>query len=93
MEGRCDFLRLAFPASFPAGATPPSFAAAGTAQLNVCIRYTLAAALALSLALASAPAMSQTAGPQFSLNQGNLQKRADGVLSLMPPWNGTLIAP
>jgi hypothetical protein len=47
------------------------------------IRHGLAAAAALVLALASAPAMSQTAVPQFSLISGDLQKRANGVVALM----------
>ena len=51
--------------------------------LNVCIRNTLAATLALVLVFSSAPAMSQTASPQFSLIGGDLQKRANGVVSLM----------
>jgi hypothetical protein len=46
-----------------------------------CIRYALAAALALGLALAPSPAISQGGG--FSLINGNLQKRADGILTLM----------
>jgi len=50
---------------------------------GVRIRYVLAAALACGLALASAPAMSQTSGGGFSLINGNLQKRVDGVLTLM----------
>ena len=50
---------------------------------GVRIRYVLAAALACGLALASAPAMSQTNGGGWSLVNGNLQKRVDGVLSLM----------
>ena len=50
---------------------------------GVRIRYALAAALACGLALASAPAMSQTSGGGLSLINGNLQKRVDGVLTLM----------
>jgi hypothetical protein len=47
--------------------------------IGICIRYALAAALALWLVLASAPAM----GQQFSLINGNIQKRINGALSLM----------
>jgi hypothetical protein len=47
------------------------------------IRYVLAAALACGLTLASAPAMSQTDGGVWSLINGNLQKRVDGVLTMM----------
>jgi hypothetical protein len=43
----------------------------------------LAAALALGLLLASAPAMSQTGGGGWSLINGHLQKRVDGVLTMM----------
>ena len=50
---------------------------------GVRIRYALAAALACGLALASAPAMSQTNGGGWSLINGNLQKRVDGILALM----------
>jgi hypothetical protein len=51
--------------------------------LRVCIQHALAAALALALALAPAPAMSQTIGGGWSLVNGNLQKRVDGILTLM----------
>ena len=51
--------------------------------LQAYIRNTLAAALALVLVLVSTSAMSQTSGPVWSLVQGNLQKRTDGVLALM----------
>jgi hypothetical protein len=50
---------------------------------GVRIRYVLAAALACGLALASAPAMSQTNGDQWVLINGNVQKRANGVLAMM----------
>jgi len=50
---------------------------------GVCIRHALAAVLAFGVALAAAPAMSQTNGDGFFLINGSLQKRADGVLSLM----------
>jgi hypothetical protein len=50
---------------------------------GVRIRYALAAALACGLALASAPAMSQTLDGGFSLINGNLQKRVNGILSMM----------
>jgi hypothetical protein len=50
---------------------------------GVRIRYVLAAALACGLALASAPAMSQTSGGEWWLVNGNIQKRVDGVLTLM----------
>jgi len=62
--------------------TPPK-AKSGALTLGGCTRNVLAAALALGLWLASAPAMSQTAGPQFSLISGDLQKRANGVVALM----------
>ena len=51
--------------------------------LSVGIRHAFAAAIALTLALAPAAAMSQTSGGRFSLINGNLQKRVNGVLSLM----------
>jgi hypothetical protein len=50
---------------------------------GVRIRNVLAAALACGLALAPAPAMSQTNGGGWSLINGNIQKRVDGVLTLM----------
>ena len=50
---------------------------------GVRIRTVLAAALACGLALASAPAMGQTNGGGWSLVNGNIQKRVDGVLTLM----------
>jgi hypothetical protein len=52
---------------------------------GVGIRHGLAAAFALTLALALSPAlaMSQTSGGGWSLINGNLQKRADGLLTLM----------
>jgi len=50
---------------------------------GVRIRYAVAAALACGLTLASAPAMSQTNGGGFSLINGDLQKRADAILTLM----------
>ncbi len=51
--------------------------------LGVGIRHALAAALAIGLAFAPAPVMSQTTGGGFSLLNGSLQKRVDGILSLM----------
>jgi hypothetical protein len=51
--------------------------------VGVCIRYGFAAALALGLLLASSPAMSQTNGGGWSLINGNIQKRVDGILTLM----------
>ena len=50
---------------------------------GVRIRYVLAAALACGLVLASAPAMSQTTGGGWSLIKGNLQRRVDGILTMM----------
>jgi hypothetical protein len=47
------------------------------------MRYTIILTLALWLVLASAPAMSQTNGGGWSLINGNLQKRAEGVVSMM----------
>ena len=51
--------------------------------LGVCVRHALAAVLSLVLALAPAPAMGQTNGGGWSLINGNLQKRAEGVVSMM----------
>jgi hypothetical protein len=51
--------------------------------LGVGVLHALAAAFAIGLALAPAPAMSQTNGGGFTLINGNPQKRANGVLSLM----------
>ena len=51
--------------------------------LGVWKRNTLGAVLVLALVLAHAPAMGQTAGGVFSLVNGSLQKRVNGVLSLM----------
>ena len=61
----------------------PPKAKSASKPLNVCMRYALAATLALGLALASEPAMSQTNGGVFSLIRGNIQKRADAVVALM----------
>jgi len=47
------------------------------------LRYAIVITLALGLVFASAPAMGQPAAGQFSLINGNLQKRVNGVLSLM----------
>jgi hypothetical protein len=47
------------------------------------IRFALAVAIVLALGLAPALAMGQTPGEEFSLINGNLQKRANGILSLM----------
>jgi hypothetical protein len=47
------------------------------------IQHFLAAALAIGLVLAPAPVMSQTTGGGFSLINGSLQKRVNGILSLM----------
>ena len=58
----------------PKSAAPPR---------SVRIRTALAAALACGLALASAPAMGQTSGGGWSLVNGNIQKRVDGVLTMM----------
>jgi hypothetical protein len=46
-------------------------------------RLALRAALALGLVLASTPAMSQTSGGGWSLVNGNIQKRVDGILTMM----------
>ena len=51
----------------------------GAQPLWVCVRHALAAALALGLVFSSAPAM----GQQFTLINGNLQKRVDAVLTVM----------
>ena len=58
----------------PKSAAPPR---------SVRIRTALASALACGLALASAPAMGQTSGGGWSLVNGNIQKRVDGVLTMM----------
>lgn len=50
---------------------------------GVRIRTVLAAALACGVAFAPAPAMSQTNGAGWSLIKGNIQKRADSVLTMM----------
>ena len=50
---------------------------------RVRIRTVVGAVLACGLALAPAPAMSQTNGGEVSLINGNLQKRVDAVLTLM----------
>ena len=47
------------------------------------MRYTIIITLALGLVLASAPAMSQTNGGVWTTLNGNLQKRANGILSFM----------
>ena len=51
--------------------------------LGVRIRHALLAALAIGLAFSPAPVMSQTTGGGFSLLNGSLQKRVDGILSFM----------
>ena len=56
---------------------------AGMGRGGVRIRYALAAALVIGLALAPASAMGQTNGSRFSLIQGNLHKRVDGILTMM----------
>lgn len=61
----------------------PPKAKSGAQPLGVWSRHALAAAVTLGLAFASAPAMSQTNGGGWSLINGNLQKRAAGVVSLM----------
>ena len=57
----------------------PSKAELAPQRIGFCIRQGLAVALALCLVLASAPAM----GQGFSLINGGLQKRVNGVLALM----------
>ena len=47
------------------------------------MRYAITITLALVVVLASGPAMSQTNGGQWVLNNGNLQKRANGILAMM----------
>jgi hypothetical protein len=47
------------------------------------MRYAIIVTLALGIVLASTPAMSQNNGGQWSLVNGNLQKRVNGVLALM----------
>ena len=47
------------------------------------MRYAITITLALVVVLASAPAMSQTNGGQWVLINGNLQKRANGILAMM----------
>jgi hypothetical protein len=47
--------------------------------IGICTRQALAAALALGLVFTSAPAM----GQQFGLINGALQKRVEGVLTVM----------
>jgi hypothetical protein len=75
VEGKAD--RIGRPR-----AVPPNEKSA--VQLaGACIRCVLAAALALGLLLASSPAMSQTNGGGWSLINGNIQKRVNGVLTLM----------
>ena len=64
------------------GERPPKVKSEGR-LLGVCLRHAFAAALAIGLVLAPAPAMSQTNGGGWSLINGNLQKRADGILSFM----------
>jgi hypothetical protein len=61
---------------------PPKVKSGGR-PLGVCVRRALAAALAIGLALTSAPAMGQTNGGEWSLINGALQKRTDGILSMM----------
>jgi len=51
--------------------------------VRVCIRCVFAGALALGLLLVSSPALSQGNGAGWSLINGNLQKRVDGVLTMM----------
>jgi hypothetical protein len=58
-------------------------AKAAARRPGVGVRHALAAAFALALALAPASAMSQTNGGGWSLINGNLQERANGILSLM----------
>ena len=57
----------------------PPKAKSAAQPIGICTRQALAAALALGLVLASAPAM----GQQFTLINGNLQKRVDSVLTVM----------
>ena len=47
------------------------------------MRYAIITPLALGLVLASAPAISQTNDGQWSLINGNVQKRVNGVLAMM----------
>ena len=47
------------------------------------MRYAIGITLALRLILASTPAMSQTTGGQWSLINGNLQKRMNVILAMM----------
>jgi hypothetical protein len=51
--------------------------------LGVCIRHALAAAFAIGLVLAPASAMSQGNSGGWSLINGNIQERVNGILSLM----------
>jgi hypothetical protein len=51
--------------------------------LGFFVRHALAGAVAIALALAPASAKGQAAGDGFSLINGNLQKRANGILSMM----------
>ena len=55
--------------------------AAPPPAVRIC--YAFAAALAIGLTFAPAPVMSQTSGDGFSLINGNLQKRVNGILSMM----------
>jgi hypothetical protein len=61
----------------------PPKATSSAQSLGVCIRHAFAAALAVGLAFAPVPALSQTDGSGWSLINGNLQKRVDGILSFM----------
>ena len=47
------------------------------------MHYAITITLALVVVLASGPAMSQTNGGQWVLNNGNLQKRANSILAMM----------
>jgi hypothetical protein len=47
------------------------------------MRYVIIILLVLGLVLTSAPAMSQTSGGRWGLINGNLQKRVNGVLTMM----------
>lgn len=47
------------------------------------MRYAIIIPLVLGLVLASAPAMGQTNGGQWSLINGNVQKRVNGVLAML----------